>query len=269
MEIRPIEKHIGAEVVGIDVRTITDEAFSEMYKAFVENTVLLIRNQELTKDEFLEYSRRFGPLEPHASKKTRDAEHPELTVMIAEPAKMVSKDGEPILMRGEGWHTDTPYWEKPAKATQLYSIEIPNDGGDTLMASMYAAYDALPDDLKARIEGVKGRFCYRGKTGDRQGFLNKEDVPDPVVHDIVQVHPETGRKALYVNPVHGLDIVGLSEAESDQLLEELYSYMLQPGAEYRHVWQPGDILIWDNRSAIHSATGGYKQRREMWRVTIR
>ncbi len=174
-----------------------------------------------------------------------------------------------VVARGEGWHTDTPYLAVPAKATQLYAIEIPSYGGDTLFANMYAAYEALPEPLKRRIAGRKASFKYSGKSGVSVALLDGPPPP-PVTHDIVQVHPETGRKSLYVNPIHTLGIVGMEEKESDELLEELYTYLVQPGCDYRHKWTVGDVVVWDNRCTIHSAAGGYplNENRIHWRVTI-
>ncbi len=157
------------------------------------------------------------------------------------------------------------------KATQLYALEIPSYGGDTLFANMYTAYENLPDALKKRIEGLQAEFVYGGRTRQGIDLLDPEDQKrPPAVHPIARVHAETGRTSLYVNPVHITRIVGLSQSDSDALIEELFSHMVQPGAEYRHRWQAGDIVIWDNRCSIHAATGGYplNEKRIHWRVTI-
>jgi taurine dioxygenase len=176
-----------------------------------------------------------------------------------------------ILDRGQGWHTDSPWDTEICKGTQLYGIEIPSYGGDTLFASMHAAYDALPDRLKKHIAPLKVEFRYGGRERKWFDLLDpKDQARPPAVHDMVRVHPETGRKSLYVNPTHVIGIVGMPEAEGDRLLAELYWYMLQPNAEYRHKWKVGDLVIWDNRCTVHSAAGGYRsdERRIHWRTTI-
>jgi hypothetical protein len=173
-----------------------------------------------------------------------------------------------ILDRGQGWHTDSPWDTEICKGTQLYGIEIPSYGGDTLFASMHAAYEALPERLKKRIAPLKVEFRYGGRERKWFDLLDPEDqARPPAVHDMVRVHPETGRKSLYVNPTHVIRIVGMPEAEGDRLLAELYWYMLQPNAEYRHKWKAGDLVIWDNRCTVHSAAGGYPsdERRIHWR----
>ena len=136
---------------------------------------------------------------------------------------------------------------------------------------MHAAYDALPERLKERIAPLKVAFRYGGRERKWFDLLEPADqARPPAVHDMVRVHRETGRKSLYVNPTHAIAIIGMADAEADRLLAELYWYMLQPNAEYRHKWQKGDIVIWDNRCTVHSAAGGYSadERRIHWRTTI-
>lgn len=271
IDVTKVEPGIGAEVRGLILAKMSDDEFAVLYKAFLDRNVLIVRDQDLSIEEFLGYSARFGVLKPHISRKTRHPDYPELTVMGVAPARPDGSIDQTIRSRGSGWHTDTPYWQEPAKATQLYGIEIPTEGGDTLFANMYAAYDALPEELKARIEPLSARYTYGGRT--RQGIDLLDPVDQaraPVTHRLARVHPETGRKALYVNPIHVLDIVGLPKQESDALLEELFTYMLQPGCEYRHKWQKGDVVIWDNRCSLHAAAGGYPvdQKRIHWRTTI-
>jgi len=158
----------------------------------------------------------------------------------------------------------------PFKATQLYALAIPDTGGDTLFASGYAAYEALPARLKQRLDGVNGAFSYGGRRR-AQNLLNPEDrdVP-PAMHPIVRSHSETGRKSLYFDPGKILWIAGAEPAESDELIAELETYMIQPDGEYRHKWHIGDIVIWDNRCSYHKAAGDYPpdQDRIHWRVSI-
>ncbi|HEX9284507.1 MAG TPA: TauD/TfdA family dioxygenase, partial [Nitrospirales bacterium] len=223
-------------------------------------------------DDFLRYSRRFGRVEPHPSKITRHPDYPEITLL---GVNKFGPDGTldlAIYRRGaEGWHTDGAYDHEPFKATQLYALAVPSTGGDTLFASMYAACEALPQRLKRRLDGRTGAFAYGGRR-KATALLNEEDRDwKPVFHPIIRIHPETGRKALYFDPGKILRIEGLEEQESDALIEELTGYMIQPGAEYRHRWRKGDIVIWDNRCSYHKAAGDYppKEDRIHWRVSIK
>ena len=170
----------------------------------------------------------------------------------------------------EGWHTDGAYDAVPFKATQLYAVAIPSRGGDTLFASMYAAYAALPQSLKDRLEGRLGAFTYGGRQ-KRAALLDEHDRDwKPVFHPIVRTHPETGRKALYFDPGKILRIEGLEESESDALIDELTERMIQADAQYRHKWTVGDVVIWDNRCSYHLAAGDYppEEDRIHWRVSI-
>ena len=177
-----------------------------------------------------------------------------------------------IYRRGaEGWHTDGAYDEVPFKATQLYALAIPDTGGDTLFASGYAAYDAMPERLKQRLEGVLGAFTYGGRS-KAQALLNPEDRDrPPAMHPIIRTHSETGRKSLYFDPGKILYIQGAETAESDALIDELTALMIQPDGEYRHKWRVGDVVIWDNRCSYHKAAGDYppEQDRIHWRTSIK
>jgi taurine dioxygenase len=271
MQIRKIEPRIGAEVTDVDVTRLTADEWDSMYRAWLDGNVLIVRDQKLSIEQYLDYSRRFGRLKPHRVRRTRHPDHPELTLMGVGAKKADGKVDTAIYDRGANWHTDSPWDTEICKGTQLYALAIPSYGGDTLFANMYAAYDALPDKLKQRMDGLQAEFAYGGRTRQGIELLEPEDqARPPAVHPLVRVHAETGRKSLYVNRVHILRIVGMPEKESDALIEELFSYMLQPGAQYRHQWRVGDIVIWDNRCSIHSATGGYplNENRIHWRVTI-
>jgi taurine dioxygenase len=234
--------------------------------------VLVVRDQELEIEDFLRYSRRFGTVVPHPSKSTRHPDYPELTMLGINKFNPDGSLNQAIYRRGaEGFHTDGAYDQEPFKATQLYALAIPSRGGDTLFANAYAAYDALPQRLKQRLDGVNGAFAYGGRRGGSP-LLNKEDQEwTPVFHPIIRTHPETGRKSLYFDPGKIVDIVGAERAESDALIAELAGYMIQPEGEYRHKWRKGDIVIWDNRCSYHKAAGDYppEEQRIHWRVSIK
>jgi taurine dioxygenase len=267
---RPHPK-IGAIATDVDVRSLSNTDWNALYQAWLDGVVLVVRGQTLTIEEFLAYSRRFGRLKPHRVKKTRHPEHAELTVMGLGTRKPDGKVDKAIYDRGGGWHTDSPWDTDICKGTQLYGIAIPSIGGDTLFASMYEAYDTLPDGLKKRIEGLKAEHAYGGRGRRGNELLEPEDrMRPPAVHPIARRHEESGRTSLYANPYHILRIQGLGDAESEALIGELTDHMVNTQAQYRHEWQVGDIVLWDNRCALHSATGGYpiEQQRIHWRVTI-
>lgn len=272
MEIRRLGAQIGVEIQDVDVKTLDDAGFARIYRAWLDHNVAVVPEQELEIEDFLRYSRRFGRIVPHPSKMTRHADYPEITML---GVNKFGADGQldmAIYRRGaEGWHTDGAYDAEPFKATQLYALAVPSTGGDTCFASMYAAYDALPARLKARLEGRQGAFTYGGRR-KATALLNEEDRDwTPVFHPIIRTHPETGRKGLYFDPGKILRIEGLEETESDALIEELTGRMIQPEGEYRHRWRKGDIVIWDNRCSYHKAAGDYppEEDRIHWRVSIK
>jgi taurine dioxygenase len=272
MEIRRLGPQIGVEIRGVDVKTLNRDAFARIYQAWLDHNVAVVPDQELAIDDFLRYSRRFGVVVPHPSKKTRHPDYPEITLL---GVNKFGPDGQldmAIYRRGaEGWHTDGAYDEEPFKATQLYALAVPSRGGDTYFASMYAAYDALPAHLKERLEGRKGAFTYGGRK-KATALLDEEDRDwIPVYHPIIRAHPETGRKGLFFDPGKILSIDGLEPAESDALIEELTERMIQPEGQYTHHWRKGDIVIWDNRCSYHRAAGDYppEEDRIHWRVSIK
>jgi taurine dioxygenase len=272
IDVRRLGTQIGAEIHGVDVRTLDDAGFAAIYRTWLDYNVVVVPGQELEIVDFLRYSRRFGVIRPHPSKSTRHPDYPEITVLGVNKFRADGRLDEAIYRRGaEGWHTDGAYDAEPFKATQLYALAVPSRGGDTLFASMYAAYDALPARLKERLEGRKGVFTYGGRR-KATALLNPEDRDwTPVRHPIVRTHPETSRKALYFDPGKILSIDGFDDAESDALIDELTERMIQPEGEYRHRWREGDIVIWDNRCSYHKAAGDYppEEDRIHWRVSIK
>ncbi len=272
LEIQRMTPRVGAIATGIDVREIDDQTFDTLYQAWLDCNVLVVRGQDLQIDEFLTYSRRFGLVDPHPSKSTRHPDCPEITLLGVNKFDADGKLNMSIYRRGgHSWHTDGAYDQVPFKATQLYAVAIPSRGGDTLFASMYAAYDALPDPLRRSIEGRLGAFVYGGRDRDNS-LLNPEDRNKaPALHPLVRTHSETGRKALYFDPGKILHIEGLKPAESDRLIDELTEHMIEANSEYRHQWQKGDIVIWDNRCSYHKAAADYPpdEDRIHWRVSIK
>jgi taurine dioxygenase len=270
VNVRPLGK-IGAEITGVDVKTLDDTTLASVYQAWLDYNVLVVPGQQLEIEDFLRYSRRFGVLVPHPSKMTRHPDFPEITMLGTNKFDANGELDMAIYRRGaEDWHTDGAYDVVPFKATQLYAIAIPSAGGDTLFASMYAAYEALPQRLKERLDGLNGAFTYGGRKKST-ALLNEEDRERaPALHLLIRTHPETGRKALYFDPGKILRVDGLDNVESDAVIDELTALMIQPDAQYRHKWTTGDVVIWDNRCSYHLAAGDYPpdEDRIHWRVSI-
>ncbi|MDB5804191.1 MAG: Taurine dioxygenase [Betaproteobacteria bacterium] len=262
---------VGVIATEVDVCGMSAQEWDRLYQAWLAHSVLVVRGQHLEIGQFLDFGRRFGRVKPHRVRKSRHQEYPELTVMGVGTKKADGTKNDSVYNRGVSWHTDGPWDDEPCKATQLYGLEIPSYGGDTLFSNMYMAYDALPDALKQRIAGLDANYVYGGRKRIGVDLLEPEDqARPPTRYALVRVHPETGRKSLYFNPFHIQKIADLPEAESDALIEELTGHLVAPQADYRHKWQKGDLVVWDNRCTIHSATGGYpiEEKRVHWRCTI-
>lgn len=272
LEIRRNSPQVGAIAEGVDVRKLDEDSWNQLYRAWLDCNVLVVRGQNLDLQEFLAYSRRFGVIDPHPSKSTRHPDCPEITLLGVNKYNPDGSLNMAIYARGaSGWHTDGAYDPVPFKATQLYGVAIPSRGGNTLFTSMYAAYDALPESLKQRIEGKIGAYVYGGRRNATE-LLNPEDrAKPPALHPLARIHPETGRKALYFDPGKILRVEGVSADESNALIAELTKYMVQPQSEYHHQWKKGDIVIWDNRCSYHKAAGDYppEEDRIHWRVSIK
>lgn len=271
MKLEKAGEALGVIATDVDVNTMSEAQWDALYQAWLEHGVLVVRGQDLTLDQYVAYSKRFGRLKPHRVKKARHPDIPEIQLMGVGTKTATGAVNKSVYGRGLVWHTDSSWDQEICKATQLYGVAIPSYGGDTLFTNTYLAYDALPDTLKARIDTYEGVFVYGGKARDYVDLLEPEDRDiAPAVHRIVRIHAETGRRSLYLSPGHVIAIRGLPEAESEALLAELTTYLIQPGAEYRHKWQKGDLVIWDNRCTLHTATGGYpiEEPRIHWRTTI-
>ena len=271
LQIRKMGPQIGVEITGVDVKTMSEAEWGKIYQAWLGHNVMVVRDQDLTIPDFIRYSERFGPVTPHPSKSTRHPDYAKITMLGVNKYDAAGKLRDEIYRRGaEGWHTDGAYNQAPFKATQLYALAVPSRGGNTLFCNGYAAYDALPQRLKERLDGVVGAFAYGGTRG-KSRLLDAEDQDwTPVFHPIFRTHPETGRKSLYFDPGKICYLVGIAGQEGDDLIDELDTCMVTPEAEYHHVWKKGDIVIWDNRCSYHRAAGDYppEEDRIHWRVSI-
>ena len=277
IEIRPLSDVLGAEVIGADLARFEDDAqYTRIHQALLDYGVLAIRNQQIKPEQQIAFSRRFGELEIHVLDQFLLPDHPEILRISNK-----TFNGQPVGLQDAGneWHTDLSYQACPALGSLLYALEIPPEGGDTLFANLYAAYDALADVMKARLDGLRAIHAYaqyhersrhkaRGQARSDMTDIQRARVPE-VSHPLVRTHPETGRKALYLSPGLTVGIEGLNEA-GQALLKMLNEHATQPAFTYRHRWQLHDVLFWDNRRTIHLATAYDPQyTRHMHRTTIK
>jgi taurine dioxygenase len=258
---------LGAEIVGVDLRDeLDDRRFAQILAAWHRHLVILLRGQRLGEDDQVRFAERFGALAKiHTPQFVRT--HP--AVMLI---SNIREDGKPIGALPDGemhFHSDQCYQERPAMGTMLYALEVPREGGNTLFANAYTAYETLPDAIRRRIEGCRALNAYDYDTAStRRGTRLAEGVPFHV-HPVVRTHPATGRKALYVNRLMTVRIEGMDGEESEELLALLFAHQERRDFVYEHVWRPGDLLLWDNRCTLHARTDfSPDERRLLRRVTI-
>ncbi len=263
---------LGAEIVGLDLtRPIDDATFDAVDNAFREHLVLIFRDAPLDPAQFVAFSRRFGALQPHVTKRYRHPDHPEIVYMTN-----VKADGAYDRAGAErgalAWHSDLSYDDVPAKCTLLHALELPDRGGNTKFADMTAAHETMPAALRRRIAGLNAEFRYGGRRGHGVEVLNDADRNLPnVIHPVARVHPETGRRAVFVNPYHTVRILGMAPAESDALLDEIFAWCERPEFQWEHHWRLGDTVVWENRCAWHRGPRDYPtdQHRVFLRATVR
>ena len=267
----------GAEIVIDLARDIDDETFREIERTFHDNVVVVFRGQQLSSDRHVEFSRRFGELEIHIVKKYLLPGFPEILLI----SNIRDERGEHIGLADAGftWHTDTSYRRRPSRCSLLYAKEVPHrDGralGETVFANAIAAYEALPETTRTRIDALKAIHRYSARrrvTDSPRPKLTAEqlaETPD-IAHPVVRTHPYTGRKSLYVTAGECVGIEGMPEDEGVDLIAELDAHCVRPEFLYRHKWQVGDLLMWDNATSMHLAICDYAlpERRLMHRTTV-
>ncbi len=270
MAFRPLSYALGAEVLGIDLsKDISAATFDEVHQAFLRYGILLFRDQHLTREQHIAFSRRFGELDCNERSPDTDPQYPELIIITTRPRA----DGTPSESRYTGrlWHSDLCHTLTPAMGSLLRCIERPDVGGDTLFSNMYLAYDTLSDGMKKLLEGLHGIHArgrqYDTMSTERVAFLKGLR---PVAQPAVRVHPETGRKTLYIGE-KVKQFVGFTPEESRPLLDFLNRHATRPEFVYRHQWRKHDIVMWDNRCTQHQALGDFDmtQIRHMERTTIK
>ena len=280
--VRKCDAALGAEIVFDLSQPLDEPTFDEIERLFHENIVVCFRDQRLSQAQHIDFSRRFGELEVHIVKKYLLPGHPEILLI----SNVRDANGEHIGLADAGftWHTDTSYRRRPSRCSLLYAKEVPHrDGvplGDTVFANCIAAYEALPEPMKRRLHGLKAihRYSSRRRVDNsprpKLTAAQLAETPD-IAHPIVRTHPHTGRKALYVTAGECIGIVSESgqsmpETEALDLIAELDAHCVRPEFCYRHRWRVGDLVMWDNASAMHLAICDYAlpERRLMHRTTV-
>jgi taurine dioxygenase len=257
LSVTPLSPAIGAEITGVDLRSLSEQQFSQIEQAWHRHSVLLFRGQRLSDDDLLAFSSRLGELDPPPNQehgRQSPPGYPDVYVV----SHVLDEKGQPIGALGAGeavWHTDMSYLDLPPDASMLYSLEIPPDGGNTYFCGMQAAWAALPAELKTK---VAGRRIKHDGTYNSGGYIRKGVTPsdDPhkapgAWHPAVCSHPVTGVPGLYLGRRRNSYVEGLSPADSDVLLDQLWDYATRPELVYEHHWRVGDLILWDNRSTMH------------------
>jgi taurine dioxygenase len=269
--ISPMTEHgTGAEIRGLDLSLPADDALKRrLNEDFVRYHVLIFRDQKLSPAQFAKAGEIFGPLLSQHHKDIRALGHPE----VFEIRNREIAPGK-YQIAGETFHTDHSNHPCPPRATSLHTVSLPSYGGDTQFVNMHLAYETLPEAMKRRIEGLKALHAWESRYSPRKMRKLSEEstkaLPPPAVHPLVRVHPENGKRFLYLNPVRMDAIPGMEDSEAMELIGELMAHSTQKRFEYRHKWIMGDMVIWDNRSVMHQANGDYdmKEVRHLYRIMI-
>lgn len=270
MEVRPLSGAIGAEVLGIDLRDeFEDSEIAEIRRVFLDHQVIFFREQVLTPAEFERFVSRFGQLDPHHVLRGM-SDRPNIL-------EIVRRETDPYIF-APGWHADVTWQAKPVLGAMLYGVEVPDNGGDTLFANQYLAYEMLSPGLQHLLDGLQAVHSSEDTYGPGAETSTKvelikidraEAVKGLSEHPVVRTHPETGRKALFVNPDYTKGFAHMTRQESEPLLKFLYAHATRPELSCRFRWRAGSIAFWDNRCTLHRPINDYfGKRRRTWRITL-
>ncbi|MGY0498348.1 TauD/TfdA dioxygenase family protein [Nocardia sp. FBN12] len=261
LSLRPATPLIGAYIEGVDLRHVDDALHAELHRALLEWKVLFFRDQQLDGPEHIALAKQWGDVEVNDFFPNGDVQE---ISRLAKGAMAVGQENT--------WHSDTSFRRDPSMASILRAIEVPDTGGETMWADMYAAYDNLPDSVKTQIDDLTAMHTFTKSWGlvmEPEQVEAMEKLHPPTAHPVVRIHPETGRELLYVNEPFTSEIVELPGDEGDRLLDYLMFQARVPEYQVRFRWEPGSVAIWDNRSTQHYAINDYyPQRRVMERVTV-
>ncbi len=271
IKTRPLSYALGLEVCDIDLAApMSDTVFAQVRQAFLDsNGLLLFRGQQVSREQHIAFTRRFGDLDLHeAVPMDRHPEHPEILVVANEAVVDGMKANGRFI--GQTWHSDLAPSLAPALGSILRAIEIPPVGGDTMFTNMYLAYETLSDGMKSLIRDLHGVHIRGRKAVSAEWEVENRKRNPPVAQPVVRIHPDTGRRALYIGePVRSFE--HMTEEESLPLIQYLVRHATRPQFVYRHQWRPNDMLFWDNRCTMHNALGDYDpgRRRYMERTTVK
>ncbi len=275
--IQPLGETLGARITGVDLSAdLPGEVFHRIYRAYLDRHLIAIPGQRLTEERLIAFSRRIGPLESHVLSQYHHPHYPEIMVL-----SNVVENGKPLGSADAGsyWHSDISYKARPSRATVLYALEIPAEGGDTLFADMVAAYEALPAELRRQLDGLSALHDYSTRNdrlarekGIRAPLTDAQRAATPaVLHPAIRTHPESGRKALYVNPGFTVQLEGVTPSESRETLSRVFDHCLRDEFRLRYRWAAGDVVLWDNAAVMHCATAGRllpTEHRTLWRTIV-
>jgi taurine dioxygenase len=270
--LTPLTRHgTGAEIQGIDLtQPISDGMVKKLNGDFLKYSVLVFRGQKLAPAQLVKAGGIFGEIMRHHRRTSEIAENP----LVSEVKNVPVAPGK-YLIQGESFHTDHTNDPVPPKATALHAVALPSKGGDTQFVNVHHAYDDLSEDMKQRLNGLKVVHVYQSKYSPREirplDAESLKNLPPPAIHPLVRIHPETGRKFLYMNPVRMESIQGMPDEEAQPLIAQLMAHATQLKYEYRHKWKYGDMVIWDNRSVMHQANADYdmKEVRHLIRILVK
>ena len=256
LKTRDLMPNFGAEILDVDLRNADDAMRREVVWTFNRRGAIVLRGQKLRPDDLMRFVKMFGEPEDHTQTQFTLPGYPKIFIISNKKV-----DGRQIGTNfdGIGWHTDYSYKEEPVMCTMLYAVEVPAEGGDTLLADLCAAYDALSPEYKKRLNNLVLHHSYKHLQETRTYGYNKmtkdqEEANPDVFHPLIRVHPADGRKALWVSTGTVKGIVGMPNPEGLDLIEELVEFATQDRFVYRHKWRVGDILVWDNRCTLHTGT---------------
>lgn len=273
LSIQPLGEALGAEVLGFDLkRDLNTQTIDDINAAWAEHIVLCFRDQQLTPQEFVSLARMFGkPVKQVVKQKEFSLpEAPEVGILSSDHRDAVTGNR---VYRGGSWHTDHSHIEAPPRGTMLYALQIPETGGDTRFTNQRAAYRALPETMQQTIEGLKAVHVYESKYSPRRMPTRtpaEEAISHGMSHRIARTHPPSGEKSIYLNPVRTEMIEGMAEDQAQVLLNKLLEHSTQMQFQYAHKWHLHDVVIWDNRCSLHSATFDYdlSVERRMQRIMV-
>ena len=271
IEIRPLSNAIGAEILGVDLqKPLETKVVRTIEEAWYKFVIILFRNQNITLKQQNDFANSFGKVAVrHQETATEHEKTTSNTVMLI---TNVRENGKPIGTLPDGemmFHSDTPYYEKPLKATMLYALEIPSHGGNTLFSNSYRAAETLPEEIKQMIGSKKALHIYDYGNQHKTAESYSKEIHPHFAHPIFRKHPETGRSALFVSELMTEEILGVSKKESQDLLNFLFGHQRKSKFVYEHQWRVGDLILWDNRCSVHARTDFPEdERRMLRRITL-